>query len=315
MGMNEHAKTIAFLVEILKAKKIVPLGKDIKVSYFKSGGGTHLYLIRTKGRKYLARVNFYSRKNDWGIKEQEYRILKKIEPLKIAPKVYYLSKKNPLGQHFTVVEYVEGRPLRKVKEAHVISLAKTLKKLHSFASFRRTGNSFPPRDLLPYKCDVFDVYASGEDKQIERYLDLPGIEKVTGPFNRIRSRLRHFFGDLTCFEGLRRFCIVHADLKKENILDQGNKAFLVDWECGGVDIPETDIGNLFAGCRLSRLHQRLFLRVYYGATPDPMALERIYAIKKVLDFFAIMEDYLLLKRKKWDADRMLADLMMFEVRL
>ncbi len=55
---------------------------------------------------------------------------------------------------------------------------------------------------------------------------------------------------------------------KEEILDLGKKVFLIDWECGGVDIPETDIGNLFAGCKLSKRHQRLFLDTYCKNSPS-----------------------------------------------
>ncbi len=68
MYMNEHNGTIEFLDNLLKNEKIIPLGKICKISYFKSGGGTHLYLIDTKGKKYLARVNFYPQKNSWGVK-------------------------------------------------------------------------------------------------------------------------------------------------------------------------------------------------------------------------------------------------------
>ncbi len=194
-------------------------------------------------------------------------------------------------------------------------MAKTLKKLHTFATFKKPGNTFPPNDKLPYTCDIYNEYANGEDKQIEKHIDLPGIKKVIETYNKIKDKLGKHFNDLICFDNIKKFCIVHADLKKENILDLGNKAFLIDWECGGVDIPETDIGNLFAGCKFSKRHQNLFLDTYYKGNPDHVVLERIYAVKKILDFFSIIEDYIIIKRKKWDADKMLKELLNFEKRL
>jgi len=310
--MNKYINTINFLDTFLKSKKIIPLGRDFKISYFKSGGGMHLYLINTKGKKYLARVNFYPLKNSWGVKEQEYKILKKIESLKIAPKAYYFNKNNVLKQHFTIVDYIEGSPLKNIKDIHVISLAKTLRKLHTFTTFKKPGDTFPPKDKLPYICNIYNEYANGEDKQIEKYINLSGIKKVVEPYNRIKSNLGTYFNNLTCFENIKQFCIVHADLKKENILDLGDKVFLIDWECGGVDTPETDIGNLFAGCKLNKKHQKLFLDTYYKKKPEPVIIERIYAVKKVLDFFGIIEDYIILKRKKWDANKMLKELLDFE---
>ncbi|MEK7647790.1 MAG: phosphotransferase [Patescibacteria group bacterium] len=308
-----HQQTIAYLSKLLASKRIagVTLRKDFSVTYFKSGGGTHLYLITGGKKKYVARVNFYSLKNDWGIKKQEFQILKKIEHLSIAPKVYYLSTKNPLGQHFTIVDYVEGEPVRRFADTHIISVAKTLKKLHAI-TFRRSGDTFPPKDALPYTCDIFDLYANGADKQIEKYTDLPGIELVVEPFNRVRKSLGLYFSGLHCFDGITSFSLVHADLKKENMLVAGDKIRLIDWEGGGSDIPEVDIGNFFADSRLTKMQQQLFLKTYYGRAVDAQHLERIYAVKIVLDFFRIMDDYMLNKRKAWDANRMRNEILRFE---
>ncbi len=312
--MNEtHQHTIAYLTKLLATKKIegLVLRKDFSVTYFKSGGGTHLYLITSGKKKYVARVNFYSPKNEWGIKQQEYRILKKIEPLRIAPKVYYLSTKNPLGHHFTIVDYIVGSPVRRFTDAHIISVAKTLKKLHAI-TFKRPGDTLPPKDALPYTCDLFDLYANGEDKQIEKFRSLDGIEQVVEPFNRVRAMLGTWFHTLRCFDGITTFSLVHADLKKENMLASGNRIFLIDWEGGGSDIPEVDVGNFFADSRLTKAQQNLFLKTYYGRTVMPLHLERIYAVKKVLDFFRIMDDYLLNKRKPWNATRMRDEILRFE---
>lgn len=310
--MSIHKKTVAFLNEFLKTHHVLPLSKDVSISYFKSGAGTHLYLISSNRKKYLARVNYYPNKNEWGVKEQEYKILKLIESTKIAPQVYYVNKKNRLKQHFTIVDFIEGKDLKKVTDVHVVSLAKSLKKLHSTFTFKKSGNTLPPKDALPYICDIYNTYSEGEDKKIEKYIHLEGIKKVTREYNRIKDKLGVYFTALNCFNGITKFSLIHGDLKKENIIDTGRKLILVDWECGGSDIPEMDIGNVFAGCKLSKKHQNLFLKTYYKKIPDTVIIERIYAIKKVLDFFGIMDDYILQKRKKWDAKKMKEELLEFE---
>ena len=308
-----HKQNIEYLSKLLRTKKIpgVLLCKDFSVSYFKSGGGTHLYLITDGKKKYLARVNFYPLKNGWGVKKQEYLILKKIESLKIAPKAYYLSTNNPLKQHFTIVDYVEGEPLGRFTDAQIVSVAKTLKKVHAI-TFKRPGDTFPPKDVLPYTCDMFTLYANGEDKQIEKYKDLPDIALVIEPFNRVKKSLGAYFNALHCFDGIKIFCLVHADLKKENMLAKGDKVALIDWECGGSDIPETDIGNFFADSKLTKAQQQLFLTTYYGRPVDAVHLERIYAVKKILDFFRIMSDYIFHKRKPWNAQKMRDEILRFE---
>lgn len=310
--MDIHQKTILFLNEFLRTQPVLPLGKKFSISYFKSGAGTHLYLITSGRRKYLARFNFYPKKNAWGVKEQEYKILNLIESAKVAPKVHYLSKNNPLKQHFTIVDYIEGKPWGKPTDRQIINLAKILKKIHTTFTYKKSGDTLPPKDLLPYTCDIYSTYAYGEDKQIEQYTHLNGIEKVTEPYRRIKNKLGVYFNGLTCFNDIKEFSLIHGDLKKENIIDTGQKLVLIDWECGGSDIPEMDIGNVFAGCKLNKKHQALFLKTYYKKLPESVVLERIYAIKKVLDFFGIIDDYILQHRKTWDAEKMKQDLLRFE---
>lgn len=310
--MDLHTNTTVFLTEFLRTHSVLPLNKKFSVSYFKSGAGTHLYLITSGRRKFLARFNYYPKKNEWGVKEQEYKILNLIESAKIAPKVYYLNKNNALKQHFTIVDFVEGKQWRKMTDAYIINLAKILKKLHTAFVFKKSGDTLPPKDPLPYVCDIYNTYANGEDKQIEQYTNLKGINQVIGPYNRIKNKLGVYFNGLDCFQEIREFSLIHGDLKKENIIDTGKKLVLIDWECGGSDIPEMDIGNLFAGCKFNKKQQILFLKTYYKKSPDPAILERIYAIKKVLDFFGIIDDYILQNRKVWDVEKMKDDLLKFE---
>lgn len=312
--MDIHETNIDFLTKLLSSGKVLGTG-GFGISYFKSGGGTHLYLIASdNGKKYLARINYYEPKNGWGIREQEYKVLRLLEPLGIAPHVYYLSTDNELIQHLTIVEYIEGEPLDVISDSHVISLADTLKKLHTSIIFTTSGDTIPPTDELPYTCSIYNEFANGEDKQIEKY-DLPGIDDVAVVYNRVKADLGKWFNNLDIYKGATEFCLCHADLKSENILDQDGKIFLIDWECAGSDIPETDIGRLFSGCQLTSQQQHNFLYRYYGKDPSELTVDnimRISAVKDVLNFFRIIEDFILLKRKEWDANAMIAELEKFE---
>ncbi|MES2225120.1 MAG: phosphotransferase [Patescibacteria group bacterium] len=311
--MELHKKNINFIQELLETNRILD-GKNFSVTYFNSGGGTHLYLIEAEGTKYLARINFYEPKNEWGIREQEYKVLKLLEPLSIAPKVYYLSIKNELGQQLTIVDYIEGQPLDTISDSHVISLSDTLKKLHTNTPFDKSGDTLPPTDDLPYECGIFDEFGNGEDKRIEKY-ELAGIDEVTPHYNRIKNNLGEWFNGLEIFEDCTKFCLCHADLKSENILDQNGRAVLIDWECAGSDIPETDIGRLFSGCQFTKEQETLFLKHYYNGNVEEISLQRIHAVKTVLDFFRIIEDFILLRRKEWNPNEMILELQKFEKNL
>ncbi|MFH1620465.1 MAG: phosphotransferase [Patescibacteria group bacterium] len=314
-----HQKNIKVLTKLIKSGTIkeLPRFSDFGIAFFQSGGGNHLYIIRLDEKKFLARVNFYFLKNEWRVKEHEYQCLKMIEELHIAPRAYYLDASGKLlDQHFIIVDFIEGNSLREVADDHVINLAKTLKTLHEGVLFDKSGEEFPPNDELPYKCSIFDDFANGEDKQIEKYRELPDIDKVIDPYKRIVTKLGGWFHGLDFFNECRSFCLCHADLKKENILETpGGGIRLIDWEYSGSDIPETDIGRLFAGCDFTKEQQEIFLSHYFVEPPGIKSHERILSVKLVLDFFRILEDYIILKRKDWDAEAMLGELFTFEDKL
>lgn len=313
--MNKiHAKNILFLKKLFKKEHFIWINynKPILFKFFKNGGGTHLYLIKNAGKKYLARINYYELKNKWGVKKQEYEVLKLIESLKISPKIYFFSNNNSLKQDLTIVEYIEGRTLNNISNKNIINLACDLHKLHTSIKFNRAGNTLPPKDKPPYHCDIYNEFANGEDKKIKKYYSLKGINKIVKPYNRINKNLGEWFNNLNIFNNCQKFCLCHADLKKENILVTKKGIMLIDWECAGSDIPETDIGRLFSGCEFSKKQQNLFLKAYYKNKPNQIIIKKILAVKKVLDFFHILEDYILLKRKKWNPNKMLMELLEYE---
>lgn len=310
-----HKDNIIFLNKLVSSGKVEAIKKaSFKISYFKSGGGNYLYMIKAGKKKYLARINYYFMKNEWRIKEYEYKVLKFIEKLKISPKVYYLDvSAKSLSQHFMIVNYIEGEPLKKILDNDVISMAKVLKKLHGSFEFKYCGDGLPPKDDGPYQCEIFEEFAGGEDKQIEKYKKLAGIKKVIKPFNDKRTELGDWFNSKKIFNRVEQFCLCHADLKKENIIRTKNGIKLIDWEMAGVDIPETDVGRLFSGCRLTLAQQKIFLKHYYGKKIPTSSREMIYAIKKVLDFFQIIEDYIILGRKKWDSEKIFKAILSFKI--
>ena len=128
-----HEKNILYLKKLFDSEQFnwIDYDQSILISYFNTGGGTHLYLIKNSNQKYLARINFYPGKNEWGVKKQEYDVLSLIKSLKISPKAYYFNDNNPLKQDFTIVEYIEGEILDNVTDKNIVDLAADLLKFHT----------------------------------------------------------------------------------------------------------------------------------------------------------------------------------------
>ena len=173
-----HSKNVSFLNKYLNESIFdwINYSFPIEISYFSSGGGTHLYLIKNENKNFLARINFFPGKNDWKVKRTEYEILKEIESLEISPKIFVLNENNDLKQDLTIVEYIKGERITEFSKSDIVALTRDLKKLHSFPK------QFNKDEQLPYSCDIYNEFANGEDKKIENY-DFENIDQVFSKYN------------------------------------------------------------------------------------------------------------------------------------
>jgi thiamine kinase-like enzyme len=74
--------------------------------------------------------------------------------------------------------------------------------------------------------------------------------------------------------------LCHNDLLAANILDDGRRVWLVDWEYAGMGHPLFDLANASANCALPDPLERDFLEAYRGKV-DPRDLRELRVIKTV----------------------------------
>jgi thiamine kinase-like enzyme len=87
---------------------------------------------------------------------------------------------------------------------------------------------------------------------------VPVLEQSAGPFEIV-------FG--------------HNDLLASNILDDGQRLWLIDWDYGGFNTPLFDLGGLASNNRLSAEEQIAMLETYYGEPADKGLRRRYQAMK------------------------------------
>ena len=72
----------------------------------------------------------------------------------------------------------------------------------------------------------------------------------------------------------------HHDLLPANLMDDGQRLWLVDWEYGGYGSPLFDLANLAGNAGLTSADERALVMGYFGREPDA-ALWRAYRAMKV----------------------------------
>lgn len=71
----------------------------------------------------------------------------------------------------------------------------------------------------------------------------------------------------------------HNDLLAANILDDGKRLWLIDWDYAGFNSPLFDLGGLASNNELGSEQELFMLESYFGSTPDSALLKRYNAMK------------------------------------
>ena len=84
--------------------------------------------------------------------------------------------------------------------------------------------------------------------------------------------------DLEAAVGPVRLALCHNDLLAANLIDDGSRLWLVDWEYAGYDTPLFDLANLASNNRLDGASRDLLLERRLGRAPDAAARRRLGAM-------------------------------------
>lgn len=93
------------------------------------------------------------------------------------------------------------------------------------------------------------------------------------------ERLTGLAGDLELTVGPIEVVFGHNDLLPANIIDDGNRLWLIDWEFAGYGSPLFDLGNLASNTHLDEPAWHDLLTAYFGHPPDGDLLRRAGAMR------------------------------------
>jgi thiamine kinase-like enzyme len=227
-------------------------GKDTVTSEPLNGGlSNETHLVSMDGKKYVVKINFPQNEYLGLSRKEELKAQKMASEIGIAPNVYGGTDSDA----YSISEFINGHLMTReevLEEENLIHIAALLIKAHSITGIKRTCSIF----------DLIDGYLSG----IEKFkINLPdGFYEVRKEVLRIRERREK---DTI---NNKKYC--HNDIFTNNLLFDGSKITVIDWELSGIGDPYMDLATLAYSCGFTAENEKVILKGYFGYYDDEMLL-------------------------------------------
>ncbi len=222
-----------------------------------AGGITNLnFTVEDRGRRYLVRI---------GGDIPEHMIVRRFEHA--AARAAHAAGVAPAVRHAEddalVIDFVEGRTFAAEDvraPANLDRLAALIRRCHHEIPrhFRGPAPIFWPFQVIRDYLHRLDEGASPHAAALPRLAAAAErLEAAAGPFDIV-------FG--------------HNDLLPANLIDDGTRLWLVDWEYAGFNSPLFDLGGLASNAGMSAEARTALLAAYFGRDPDAALLGRAAAM-------------------------------------
>lgn len=245
---------------------------DATIEKLTGGDYNFNYRVSHVEGDFLVRVNIEPQSGLDAQIEYEYGTLEFLAPFGVTPKPLFLdNSREYLPYGLLIEEFIEGKHLE-FSVAALKRVAIAMAKLHS-----------APVDGAPLRIrenpltDQFDAIATDLTSYQQRERPNPA---VIGTAQKILETIRKDLPVLA--SGYLPRSVVHTDPNPANVIDDGEKVILIDWEQGRIDDPSYDVGALFtpqlnrwaAPRDLTGQEKRAFLDTYIKHTGDQTIEER-----------------------------------------
>ncbi|MBK1812748.1 phosphotransferase [Clostridium sp. YIM B02505] len=213
------------------------------------------FRIAVKNKTYLMKI---ARTDELSAPANYYEYMKAGSDAGIAPHVWYLSTEDKIS----ITDFIEAKPfpIDKAKEI----MPKLLDKLHKLPPFHKGVN-----------------YSDAMDGIVQRFFGAKFLsdnlsEEIMKNYIRIKEIYPCHSEDLVS---------CHNDLKPENYIFDGEKAWLVDWEAAFLNDRYLDlavVGNFAVNNEDDELE---YLENYFGEAPNDYIRARFFLMQQLLHIF------------------------------
>lgn len=225
-----------------------------------------VYRIIVQGMPYLLKI--ITRAED---PTRHYTSMQAAAETGVAPRVRYTS----VPDHVSITDFVETAPLP-ISEA-LVRIPAQLRTLHALTPFDRAPfnttctfllNKWPAMDGFVLKFQSANILPKAECEEFfSRYAQIAAV---------------YPYDDTEMVSS-------HNDLyKPDNILFDGNRLWLVDWEAAFLNDRYADLAVAANHVVTNDEEEVLYLQQYFGAPPNQYQLARFHLMRQLADLFYTM---------------------------
>jgi hypothetical protein len=216
-----------------------------------------VFRIVVHGSPFLLRIT--TRINEIYDPERIFACMKAAAEAGLAPRVLYSNAQDGIA----IIDFIEAVSFPSTHA--LVLLPRTLRRLHELPLFPTAFNY-----VTAHKGFIWRTRAAG-------LLPHDQIEEVFGRYEQICATYPRVDGDMVS---------CHMDLKPENIVFDGRRAWLIDWMAASVNDRYFDLSIVANFVVTNGAEERTYLAEYLGQPPDEYQLARFFLMRQVLHMFA-----------------------------
>ncbi|SHN35755.1 phosphotransferase family protein [Mucilaginibacter sp. OK098] len=215
-----------------------------------------IFRIVVMGKPYLLRI--ITNEDAMSNPEHWYSCMKMAAEAGLAPHIWYTS----IADRISITDFIEAKPFPTTKAA--VILPDLLKRLHSLPHFPPRVNYFEAMDGFIRKFQAAKILPENITKELFNM-----YANITSVYPRNGHDL------VSC----------HNDLKPENMLFDGDRVWLVDWEAAFLNDRYADLAVVANFVVMNDDEERDYLKRYFGEEVNEYNYARFFLMRQLLHIF------------------------------
>ena len=223
--------------------------------------GALVYKIRVSGEPYVLRI--VRQIDAFNDPVRQYTCMNLAAEAGIAPYVYYSNAQDAVS----ITDFIETKPLSEhwaSPNELLPELVKIIKSIHSTPLFPKLVNYLDGIDMFIQNFKASDLLPERATEEHFRY------------YSQIQNVYPRYDGDVVSS---------HNDLNPNNILFDGKKIWIIDWEAAFQNDRYVDLANIANRFVTNEMQEEIYLKAYFGDSLDEYKRARLFLMQQVCHMF------------------------------